>query len=112
VTVLKDAATETAIGESVLTDAETKVQTAIETYGQFITNLTLVITSQLLTNENIKFVREFLSHRDEWVRHKMYSKTRIPNSGNWFVEDEVFKNWETGTSRVLVCPGIGLFPGN
>jgi hypothetical protein len=44
-------------------------------------------------------------------RHTTLSNERVPNSGTWFLQSELYQNWVKGTtSNVLCCQGMRKFP--
>ena len=57
-----------------------------------------------------KNILGWLSTREENIRHKMISESRVPGTGTWFTDSEIFRDWKKGSSLILLCPGHGTFP--
>jgi hypothetical protein len=118
--------------KSLLLAAKEKVGSAVTTYQNFFGPLIMAMSVQLLEYANKvhedqrktmqvleytkkihedqrkKEILNWLSTRDENTRHKMVSRSRVSGTGTWFVESETFRDWENGSSQVLVCPGHGM----
>lgn len=58
-------------------------------------------------------ILEWLSIGDFSMRHHELQKTRVKNSGRWFLESKEFMNWVNGSGpNCLICSGIRLPPFN
>ena len=59
--------------------------------------------------EKRRKILEWLSVGSFSARHEELQKTRIQDSGRWFLDLEAFISWTNGTGpSCLVCTGIGL----
>jgi len=59
--------------------------------------------------EKRRKILEWLSVGDFSARHEELRKTRIKDSGRWFLDLEEFVNWVNGTGpSCLICTGIGI----
>jgi len=64
-------------------------------------------TLHILKSERRHKILEWLSPATFNAKHDELRKTRIINSGQWFVESEPFKQWMLGSGRPnLVAEGI------
>ncbi|KAJ7443837.1 ankyrin repeat-containing domain protein [Mycena latifolia] len=49
---------------------------------------------------------EWYSPLNFFLRQADIFNTRQPGTGRWLLEDEAFKAWESGTTKILWCPGM------
>jgi hypothetical protein len=76
-----------------------------------------ILTISYAVNEVVDHVRlekrakilQWLSADDYTTRHKELQRTRVKNSGKWFLESGEFIDWANGTGPdCLICSGIRL----
>ena len=62
-----------------------------------------------ITLEKQRKILDWLSTENYSTRHKELRKTRIENSGKWFLNSNEFTSWSDGTGHgCLLCMGIRL----
>ncbi|KAJ6563628.1 hypothetical protein DFH09DRAFT_920088, partial [Mycena vulgaris] len=49
---------------------------------------------------------EWFSPLNFFLQHADIFSARQPGTGQWFLEDKSFKEWKSGTGKVLWCPGM------
>lgn len=50
----------------------------------------------------------WLSPLNFWSKQNDVFNGRLEGTGEWLLEDKVFKDWLTGTQRTLWCPGMRI----
>jgi len=66
------------------------------------------IYSHVQTDRRDK-IRNWIFSEDFNVRHTELQKTRLENTGQWFLDSEEFKSFVNGKYSCLLCEGVGSF---
>ena len=84
----------------------------IQKYSESTGYLTMTMGAKLLANhktEKRQKVLDWLWKGDYWQRHEELVKTRVQDTGKWFLESAEFKNSvASDVSLSLICHGIRI----
>ena len=84
----------------------------IQKYNESTGYLTMTMGAMLLVDhktEKRQKVLDWLWKGDYWQRHEEIVKTRVQNTGRWFLGSPEFKNWTTSDGPLsLMCRGIRI----
>jgi hypothetical protein len=61
-------------------------------------------------NDRDKII-EWFSPINLFMRQADIFHARVPETGEWFIKDDCFKRWETGSGGILWCPGMRAYSG-
>jgi hypothetical protein len=51
---------------------------------------------------------DWISLTDFQAKHRSIALKRVPGTGIWFLENQTFNQWTSGSgSNLLYCPGLG-----
>jgi hypothetical protein len=97
-------------GNSEFIAAKDAINRAIQNYSESTGYLTMIMGGTLLAehkSEKRQNILDWLWKGDHWERHEDLVKTRVQDTGKWFLKSPEFKNWVTGDESLsLICHGI------
>jgi hypothetical protein len=63
-------------------------------------------SSELSTEKERMRIIDWLSPINFFPRHAEIARVRQKETGGWLLADPRFKRWQSGSQRILWCPGI------